>query len=108
MQYLQKLVKLQLVKVVGEDRVEYYYIDFFSQHDFNQIQNLPHKILDEVLLPISHCEAIRDNFRALYVSYETDGVVSDKVAYNLNGDRYKRVRKWIEFYRKFSDDFLPE
>lgn len=111
MQYLQKLVKLQLVKVIGENGEDYFYVDFFSNHDFNQIQHLQYAVMDEVFLPLTHCETIRDNFNALYQSYksaETDKLFAKKVSYNLSGDKLSRVRSWFKFYQDFSDNFLPE
>lgn len=111
MKYLQKLVKLQLVKVIEHGGVEHFYVDFFSDHDFNQIKGLPHDVIDEVLLPLSHCEAIRDNFRALYKSYESDEAskaIRTKIAYKLKGEKFGKVRNWMDFYTQFSDDFLPE
>jgi hypothetical protein len=111
MDIMQKLVKFHSVSVLEKDGTKHFYIDFFSQHDFDMLNDVCYEITDTIELPLSHSDRIRESFRTLYspyLSYSQQKNLPHKVAYNLEGDRFKRVRTWLNYYRGYCDEFLPE
>ena len=110
MNHMQELVKFYSVRVIEKDGTIHHYIDFFSQDDFNKLEGLFYEVTDTIELPLSHCERVKCSFIILYSTYESDSEEKSlprKVAYNLEGGRKKRVRKWLNYYRGYCDEFLP-
>jgi hypothetical protein len=105
-----QLVRFYLIKVIERDGVHHYYTGFFSEGDFTKLGEYFYDVQEMFELPIQHAENIRKNFEMLYTSYESDSdnkALPAKKAYKLDGEKYKKVRSWINFYRGYSSDFLP-
>lgn len=107
----QYVVKMVLMEVIEQNGKHLFYFDTFSEGDYAKLDLLM-AIEKEILeVPLNKKGSLDKIFQELYRNYQTDceeKVFANKVAYELDDEKYKQVRKWINSYRGITADMIDE
>lgn len=107
----QYVVKMVLMEVVEQNGKHLFYFDAFSDGDYEKLDLLMAIEKETLDVPLVKKQSLDKIFQELYRNYETDcqeRVFANKVAYELDDEKYKQVRKWINSYRGITADMIDE